>query len=219
MSRLEGEQWLQSRQKRQFDKAFCMALAVPVSTLVTPAAGLVRTLDKVPPFFWQKRYGDILGEPFEIVKLRTMPGETRDTPSAGPRDPRASTLGTILRRTHIDELPQLVNIWHGEMSVVGPRPWTAPFVESLMDVLDDSERRAFVRARQVAKPGMVDPYSAFAYRKTDNNDLREMALGQIEYASSASFQKDLQIIASAAHVALEGALGVHHPKVAEAQAS
>lgn len=215
MARKEGEAWLASRQKHAFDRAMCVALAAPVGAVVLPAMFLVRTIDDVDPIFRQKRYGDFNAEPFEIIKLRTMPGENRDTRSAGRHDPRASRLGLVLRRTHIDEFPQLSNVWKGDMSFVGPRPLPYLMFEPLMDHLSPSEQKEFMWARHVARPGVVDPYSALTYRYADNCDLRDLALAQIDYAHTATFTKDVQLIESAAHVAFEGLIGIRHPKIVE----
>lgn len=76
------------------------------------------------PFYLQRRLG-IGGIPFKIIKLRTMvlDAERECGPVlAGSKDPRATIIGRVLRRTHIDELPQFVNVLKGDMAIVGPRP-------------------------------------------------------------------------------------------------
>jgi lipopolysaccharide/colanic/teichoic acid biosynthesis glycosyltransferase len=77
----------------------------------------------------QKRIGRA-GEQFEIIKLRTMlAGSESGTTVTTAHDPRITRFGAFLRRSKLDELPQLVNVLRGEMSLVGPRPDVAPFVE------------------------------------------------------------------------------------------
>src|SRR5882757_4965180 len=188
MSNLEGSAWLQSKEKYLMDRALCVALAVPVGATALTAAGLIGLIDGVNPIFRQNRYGDAHSNPFKMIKLRTMPRETDDMLSAGPNDERASKLGKVLRRSHIDEFPQLVNIWKGEMSFVGPRPLTLDTIEYMMDLLTPSEQIDFKKSRKVARPGVVDPYNAFAYHVEGESDLKDMALGHIDYARSATPQ-------------------------------
>jgi lipopolysaccharide/colanic/teichoic acid biosynthesis glycosyltransferase len=196
--------WLQGESKRRLDKAVCLALAAPVGAASLTAAGLIKQIDKINPIFRQKRYGDMTGSPFEILKLTTMPGITEHTSSAGKHDPRASELGMVLRRTHVDEFPQLVNVWRGEMSIVGPRPLVPASFEDMMNRLDDSEQDQFVAARRIARPGLVDPYSAYAYHSADVADPRDMALAHIEYAESAHLRDDLKIIGAAGALVFRG---------------
>ena len=104
-----------------------------------------------PLFYRQQRVGQG-GRIFEVLKFRTMvPNAEQET---GPRwsesnDPRVTPVGRWLRRTHIDELPQVLNVLRGEMSLVGPRPERPEFVEQL------AERIPFYRARHAVLPGMT----------------------------------------------------------------
>ena len=94
-------------------------------------AWLIRRQDGHPGFFRQERMG-IDGRLFHIIKPRTMrPGaEDQSGPIfASDRDPRCTPLGEFLRRTHLDEIPQLINVLRGEMSFVGPRPERPYFIE------------------------------------------------------------------------------------------
>lgn len=104
---------------RAFDVAIGLLLAVPTLLLIGLLAPLIRA-DGGPVFFRQPRVGRD-GRPFSILKLRTMsPGAGADWSSAN--DPRVTRLGALLRRTHVDELPQVLNVLKGDMSMVGPRP-------------------------------------------------------------------------------------------------
>jgi lipopolysaccharide/colanic/teichoic acid biosynthesis glycosyltransferase len=90
---------------------------------------------------------------FTLYKLRTMRvgAESATGPvwAQGDNDPRVTAIGRLLRRTHLDELPQLVNVLKGEMSLVGPRPERPYFVKQLMQQIPDYERRLSV------KPGIT----------------------------------------------------------------
>lgn len=121
--------------KRVFDVTLTL-LAAPVALLLTAIMALILAIElRGNPFFAQKRIG-LSGRPFTMYKLRTMrhaqPGKTEErkvddfdtfvfTPS-GYRDPRITRWGEFARKTSIDELPNLLNVLKGEMSIVGPRP-------------------------------------------------------------------------------------------------
>ena len=91
------------------------------------------------------------GELFTILKFRTMrPGRTGlDDEWTGEDDPRITRFGRVLRRTHLDELPQVVNILRGELSVVGPRPEQPHYVEEL------TEKLPFYGMRHLVRPGLT----------------------------------------------------------------
>lgn len=108
----------ESAGSRAFDIVVSLLLAVPTLILIVLLAPLIRA-DGGPVLFRQDRVGRD-GRPFSILKLRTMSGAGSDWSSAD--DPRVTRLGSLLRRTHIDELPQVLNVLRGDMSMVGPRP-------------------------------------------------------------------------------------------------
>ncbi len=110
-----------------------LVAAVPI-LLVAGLAILV--LDGRPVLFRQVRVGQY-GEEFTLLKLRTMRRDAEDDGPAfsGPADPRVTRLGAVLRRLRLDELPQLVNVLRGEMSMVGPRPERPEFVAELAEAI------------------------------------------------------------------------------------
>ncbi len=108
----------ESSSGRAFDVVVSLLLTVPTMLLIAVLAPLIRA-DGGPVFFRQARVGRD-GRPFQILKLRTMTGEGSDWSTAD--DPRVTRLGSLLRRTHVDELPQVLNVLKGDMSIVGPRP-------------------------------------------------------------------------------------------------
>ncbi|MBZ5589314.1 MAG: exopolysaccharide biosynthesis polyprenyl glycosylphosphotransferase [Acidobacteriia bacterium] len=121
-----------NRVTRVADIAFAALLLVLFSPLVVLAALAVLVFDGWPVFFLQTRVGQF-GRRFRVVKLRTMrtDAEEKGPAFAVPDDPRVSRLGRILRRLRVDELPQLVNVARGDMSLVGPRPERPEFVAEL----------------------------------------------------------------------------------------
>jgi len=111
----------ESRLKRALD----LVLAIPALILLSPAMlaiaiGIRATMGR-PVLFWQIRPG-YKGRSFAIVKFRTMREPERPDGTLVPLNERVTRLGSLLRRTSLDELPELWNVAKGEMSIVGPRP-------------------------------------------------------------------------------------------------
>ena len=111
-------------------------------------AALIKITDGGPVFYRQERVGRY-GRPFRIWKFRSMRvGADRLGPSITSRgDPRITSIGRILRATKLDELPQLLNVFLGEMSMVGPRPE----VQKYVDLYDDVQRKILEY-----RPGITD---------------------------------------------------------------
>lgn len=134
-----------SHSRRAFDVVVSLILAVPTVLLIAVLAPLIRA-DGGPVFFRQARVGRD-GRPFQIRKLRTMSGVGADWSSAD--DPRVTRLGALLRRTHVDELPQVLNVLRGDMSIVGPRP-------EQVAISDDLEREIpLFPYRHIVRPGIT----------------------------------------------------------------
>ena len=137
-------------QKRIFDLVVGGAIALVTLPVMAVAALAVKLSDGGPVFYRQRRLGEG-GRSFEIVKLRTM---RVDAEAGGPQwsgadDHRVTGVGRILRRSHLDEVPQLINVLRGEMTLVGPRPERPEIVSEL-------ERRfPHYTRRQLVKPGMT----------------------------------------------------------------
>jgi lipopolysaccharide/colanic/teichoic acid biosynthesis glycosyltransferase len=146
--------------KRAFDLLAAGLGLLVLSPVLLAVAIAIRLDDGGPVFFRQERVGR-RGRPFRILKFRTMrtDAERRGGPLTVAKDPRITRMGAFLRRTKIDELPQLVNVVLGEMSLVGPRPEVPRYVASY-----DARQRAVLEVR----PGITDPAS-IAFR--NENDL------------------------------------------------
>ncbi len=144
--------------KRGFDVAFALLALVVAAPLIVLAALGVVAISPGRPFFWQERVGKD-GRRFKLCKLRTMVDGAHLRHSEmhrlnevdGPvlkirNDPRLHPLGKFLRRTSIDELPNLFNVLRGEMSIVGPRPPLPSEVEHYDE---------FALRRLIVKPGIT----------------------------------------------------------------
>jgi lipopolysaccharide/colanic/teichoic acid biosynthesis glycosyltransferase len=137
------------RSQRALDLVVACALAVISAPFLAVAALLVRQ-DGGPVLFRQRRVGQY-GRPFVIYKLRTMRWEGSDGGArwTADHDPRVTRVGRVLRRSHLDELPQILNVMRGDMTLVGPRPEQPDIAASLEASIP------FWRARYRHKPGLT----------------------------------------------------------------
>jgi len=134
--------------KRAYDVFFSGIGLILFSPVLLLLAVAIKLADKGPVFFRQKRVGH-RGNPFWILKFRTMivNAERAGLSVTQDGDPRITRIGRILRKTKLDELPQLWNVFRGEMSLVGPRPEVPRYVE-----LYTPEQRKILDL----KPGITD---------------------------------------------------------------
>ena len=129
-------------------RAFDLVAAAVLSLISLPLLALLILLvrrDGGPGLFRQVRIGE-RGQPFTVLKLRTMRTDAGASAQwALAEDPRVTGIGKFLRRTHLDELPQLFNVLRGEMSLVGPRPEQPEFVDRLEHTVPYYSRRHLIR--------------------------------------------------------------------------
>jgi perosamine synthetase len=185
--------------KRSFDFSVALLALLLLSPLLLLVALLIKLTSPGPVFFAQERVGRGFRR-FKILKFRTM---VPDAPRRGGqltagRDPRITPIGHVLRKTKLDELPQLVNVVKGDMSFVGPRPEVPRFVEMFRQDFEELLR---------VRPGITD-LASIKYRHEseilgDSPDpeatyLREILPEKIllakEYVSRASLWFDLRLI-------------------------
>jgi sugar transferase EpsL len=114
--------------KRLFDLSVSCFLLVLLSPILLVAGILVRIVHGSPVFFGQKRPG-LRGQAFRIFKFRSMSDACAADGSLLPDEARLTRLGKFLRATSLDELPELLNVLRGEMSLVGPRPLLMQYLE------------------------------------------------------------------------------------------
>jgi Undecaprenyl-phosphate glucose phosphotransferase len=125
-------------QKRAFDLVLSLIILLLCSPLLLLIALAVKISSRGPVFFAQERVG-LNGRVFNMLKFRTMwvgSKEEGDTRWTSDNDPRRTTVGVFLRKTNLDELPQFLNVLKGDMSIVGPRPERAHFVERFLEEID-----------------------------------------------------------------------------------
>jgi Undecaprenyl-phosphate glucose phosphotransferase len=135
-------------QKRIFDVAFSilvLLLTLPITLLIAIA---IKLGSRGPVFFVQDRVG-LNGRVFRMFKFRTMRVGSReegDTRWTCHKDPRRTAMGTLLRKSNLDELPQFLNVLKGDMSIVGPRPERPFFVERFLEEFDRYNSRHMFKA-------------------------------------------------------------------------
>ena len=152
---------------------------------------LVKLTSSGPAFYWQTRTGKN-GRLFTIYKLRTMYHNCES--ASGPRwstpgDARITPLGHILRRTHIDELPQLWNVVRGDMALVGPRPERPEFIPGLAQALPHYPDRLLVR------PGMTGLAQVQLPPDTDLDSVRRKLAYDLYYVRHVSVWLDSRVLA------------------------
>jgi len=139
---------------------FLLLLSLPIILL---GAILVKLTSRGPALYSQTRLG-LGGKPFRLYKLRTMVHECESVSGpcwSTPEDPRVTPLGRILRRTHIDELPQFWNVLRGDLGLVGPRPERPEIVPALEEAIPGYRERLRIRPgltglAQIQLPGDTD---------------------------------------------------------------
>ncbi|HUO85875.1 MAG TPA: sugar transferase [Thermoanaerobaculia bacterium] len=183
-----------ARAKRAADVVGALALLILTMPLLTSAALLVRLTSRGPAFFVQPRIGHRCRR-FPMLKLRTMVegAERQESAMAAERpgrvffkpadDPRVTRVGRWLRRTSIDELPQLINVLRGEMSLVGPRPL-------LLSDFDLYPRSAQLR-RFAMKPGITGLWQVSGRSRLPDERRIELDL---EYVDHWSLGLDARIL-------------------------
>jgi lipopolysaccharide/colanic/teichoic acid biosynthesis glycosyltransferase len=176
--------------KTVLEFAAALLLLIPSVPLIVVAGLLVKLTSRGPMFYTQQRVGRH-GRIFTIYKIRTMVHDCESL--TGPRwaipgDPRVIRLGQFLRRTHLDELPQLVNVLRGDMSLIGPRPERPEFVPRLEHALPAYRNRLQVR------PGVTGLAQIRLAPDTDLNSVRRKLAYDLHYVEHVSFWLDLRIL-------------------------
>jgi len=176
---------------------FVIVVGSPVWLLV---AAVIKIDSKGPVLYRQERVGKN-GRVFDILKFRSMyaDAETKSGPVwAVKRDPRVTRVGKVIRRLHIDEVPQFINVLRGDMSLVGPRPERAFFVEKLAAELPLYKRRLKVR------PGITG--WAQVKHKYDESieDVKVKLKYDLSYIENMSWRMDLKILFNTFYVMLMG---------------
>jgi lipopolysaccharide/colanic/teichoic acid biosynthesis glycosyltransferase len=177
-----------------FKRALDILLVLPGLILASPVililAIAVKLTSRGPAFYRQERVGRN-GHAFMMVKLRTMVQDAEAATGpiwASANDPRETPLGRILRRTHLDELPQLWNVLKGDMSLVGPRPERPVFVEKLKHEIHGYADRLAVR------PGITGWAQVNHVYDQTVDDVRAKVRFDVEYIHRMGWGIDLRIM-------------------------
>jgi lipopolysaccharide/colanic/teichoic acid biosynthesis glycosyltransferase len=176
--------------KTAVEFASALLLFVVTAPLVLLAAVLVKWTSPGPAFYSQIRLGKH-GRPFKIHKLRTMYHncEALSGPCwARPGDPRVTWVGNFLRKSHVDELPQLVNVLLGQMSLIGPRPERPEFLPKLEQTLPRYRQRLAVR------PGVTGLAQVQLPSDTDLDSVRRKLAYDLYYIRQLGPWLELRIV-------------------------
>jgi lipopolysaccharide/colanic/teichoic acid biosynthesis glycosyltransferase/lipopolysaccharide biosynthesis glycosyltransferase len=178
--------------KRFFDVVFSTVILLTVFpvTYVVLGAG-IKLNSQGPVFFRQKRTG-LYGKVFCCLKFRSMQvNENADTEQSVQGDSRITQFGRFLRKTHLDELPQFINVFRGEMSIVGPRPHMLKHTEYYADRIEG------YMLRHEVKPGITGwaQVTGFSGEIRDIQDMEGRVARDIWYIRHQSFLLDIRIIA------------------------
>jgi len=186
--------------KRLFDIIVSFFGLIFFSPLFLIISILIKLDSEGPVFYRGLRVGRF-GKPFRIFKFRSMVKNAEELggPSTSADDPRLTKFGKFLKKYQLDELPQLINVIKGEMSLVGPRPEVKMYV----DMMSNEKRKTILSI----KPGMTDLASLWNFHESDvlkgspdpektyQEEIRPKKIQlQLEYVKNRSFWLDLKII-------------------------
>ncbi len=200
---------------RRVKRLLDLAVAAPLLVALAPAGvviGIVVVLDSGFPAFYRGERGGLGGRPFRILKFRTMVPEAERIGggTTALADPRITRSGVFLRRTKLDELPQILNIIRGEMSLVGPRPELLQYT---------SRYSGLERYILQVRPGITD-FSSLEYIDLgevvgrsepdavyERDVLEHKNMLRIEYVERMSLRTDVRLFTSTVARALGKLLG------------
>ncbi len=186
--------------KRLFDLVISAAMLVVTLPIMALAALLIKLESPGPVLYRQERVGQG-GNNFTILKFRSMgvDAEKDGKPRwAGQNDSRVTLTGRFIRRTRIDELPQIFNVFFGDMSFVGPRPERPYFVQDL------TQKIPYYGVRHTVKPGITGwAQVRYAYGATDEDAMHKLQY-DLYYVKNHSLFLDLMILFQTAQVVLWG---------------
>ncbi len=190
-----GGRWLQFAIKRLLDILLAGVGLVVLLPLLLALAALIRLESPGSPVFTQRRWGRN-GRVFKVYKFRSMRSELGDSSGVAQtvlNDPRVTRIGAVIRRTNLDELPQLLNVLKGDMSLVGPRCHAVGMLAA--GVLYEQLVPDY-HARHVVRPGMTGLAQMKGLRgPTDRADrARARIEADLHYVENYSLLLDIRII-------------------------
>lgn len=177
--------------KSLFERMFALVLLVLLSPVILFFGFMVRFSSKGPAFYLQQRLG-LNGQTYTMVKLRTMVHDAESGTGAvwaSASDPRVTRLGSFLRKTQIDEFPQLWNVLMGNMSLIGPRPERPEIAKRLELDIPHYMQRLHV------KPGITGLAQLTLPADTDLESVRRKLIPDLYYVKNMSLILDVKIFA------------------------
>lgn len=200
-SHIDGQRSTVPQQlKRYADVVISLVLLLLSTPLLLLAAALVRLQDGGPVLYRQRRTG-LFGQPFKVLKIRTMVQDAEEGTAqwAQVSDQRITPVGLWLRRTRVDELPQLLNVLRGEMSLIGPRPERPELEVELENRIPNYRLRHWVRPGLSGWAQVNMPYGASV------EDAELKLSYDLFYLRNASLWLDLLILLKTIKTVLKGA--------------
>lgn len=192
--------WLRTAVKRLFDIVAASILLVLALPVMAVTALLIVIEDGFPVFYRQERVG-LNGRLFKVIKFRSMRNDAESDGKprwATANDDRVTRVGRIIRKLRIDELPQMLNVFRGEMSFVGPRPERAYFVEQLQ------EQVPYYNIRHNIKPGITGLAQVrYQYGASIDDAVKKLQY-DLYYVKNNSLFLDLLILLDTVQVVLFG---------------
>jgi sugar transferase (PEP-CTERM system associated) len=192
--------WWRTFSKRTFDIVFSALLLVFALPIIGVTVLMIALEDGAPILYRQERVG-LRGRTFNVLKFRTMRKDAEKDGKASwasVGDTRITRVGRVLRRSRIDELPQLINVLRGEMSLVGPRPERPVFVQML------TEQIPFYGVRHSVKPGLTGwAQVRYSYGATVEQSMKKLEY-DLYYVKNHTIVLDLLILLETIRVVLLG---------------
>jgi exopolysaccharide biosynthesis polyprenyl glycosylphosphotransferase len=185
-----GKNYLYTYIIRAINVIFSLLVLVFTSPLLIISSIFIYLHDKGPIFYTQERVG-LNGKVFKLIKLRSMIIDSEKNGAmwcTGQNDSRVTPIGRIIRKLHIDEIPQMINILKGDISLVGPRPERPEFVNIL------SEQIPYYSLRHIVRPGFTG-WAQIKYRYANTvEDSKEKFEYDLYYIKNRNVFLDLEII-------------------------
>jgi exopolysaccharide biosynthesis polyprenyl glycosylphosphotransferase len=176
---------------KRLSDLFMALCGLVVMGVLTPLVALANAIASPGPLFYRQQRVGKGGEIFEMLKFRTMKPNAEEQFGAvwaGQRDERVTPVGRLLRHARVDELPQVLNVLRGDMSMIGPRPERPEFVEQLAEALP------FYRARHATRPGITG-WAQIQFRYGSSvDDARVKLEYDLYYVKHANPLLDIRII-------------------------
>ena len=177
--------------KRLFDILFSLLVIILIMTWLVPIIGLLIKLSSKGPIFFKQTRSGLDNKEFTCLKFRSMTlNKMSDLKQATKNDPRTTKIGSFLRRTSLDEMPQFFNVLMGDMSVVGPRPHMLKHTKDYADIIDG------YMVRQLVFPGITGSAQVNGFRGETKSveDMENRVKYDVWYLENWTLLLDIKLI-------------------------